>query len=88
MSANEDDVGLSVTGSDGVSTRRVPAVPCGVAASEHDGTTSCIGIPGRVKTEQAMQVVMEAGNVSPLDVADTVTAQGGIGRLSDEGCDF
>ena len=55
------DVGLSVTGSDGISTRRVPAVPCGTAASENDGTTSCVGIPGRVTDEDPDKDVPKGG---------------------------
>jgi hypothetical protein len=37
--------GLNVIAPDGVSTRTVRAVPCGVAARETDGTTTCVGIP-------------------------------------------
>jgi hypothetical protein len=33
---------------DDVSLRPVPARPCGVAAHETDGTTTCIGIPDRL----------------------------------------
>jgi hypothetical protein len=43
------DAGLDKVASDGVSTRTVPAVPCGKAARETDGTTTCIGIPGPVR---------------------------------------
>ena len=39
--------GLSRRGPDGASTVIVAARPCGVAAHETDGTTSCIGIPNR-----------------------------------------
>jgi hypothetical protein len=39
--------GLSRPGPDGVSTVIVAARPCGVAAHETDGTTTCIGIPSR-----------------------------------------
>jgi hypothetical protein len=39
--------GLAKPGPDGVSTVIVAARPCGVAARETDGTTTCIGIPGR-----------------------------------------
>lgn len=39
--------GLARPGSDGVSTVIVRARPCGVAAHETDGTTTCIGIPSR-----------------------------------------
>jgi hypothetical protein len=38
--------GLAKTGPDGVSTVIVAARPCGTAAHETDGTTTCIGIPG------------------------------------------
>jgi hypothetical protein len=37
--------GRDVVASDGVSTKTVKAVPCGTAARETDGTTTCIGIP-------------------------------------------
>jgi hypothetical protein len=37
--------GLSRPGSDGVSTVIVEAQPCGVAAHETDGFTTCVGIP-------------------------------------------
>jgi hypothetical protein len=40
-------VGLAVPGPDGISTRTVKARPCGVAAHETDGFTTCIGIPAR-----------------------------------------
>ena len=36
--------GLNVVARDGVSTRTVEAVPCGLAARETDGTTTCVGI--------------------------------------------
>jgi hypothetical protein len=39
--------GLSRSGPDGVSTVIMAARACGVAAHETDGTTTCIGIPGR-----------------------------------------
>jgi hypothetical protein len=39
--------GLARPGSDGVSTVIVRARPCGVAAHETDGTTTCVGIPSR-----------------------------------------
>jgi hypothetical protein len=38
-------VGLAEPGPDGVSTRIVKPKPCGVAAHETDGTTTCVGIP-------------------------------------------
>ena len=37
--------GRTILGSDG-STKTVRAVPCGKAARETDGSTTCIGIPG------------------------------------------
>ena len=37
--------GLDVVADDGVSTKNVRAVPCGTAARETDGTTTCVGIP-------------------------------------------
>jgi hypothetical protein len=37
--------GLSTVAPDGVSTKTVKAVPCGTAARETDGFTTCIGIP-------------------------------------------
>ena len=42
--------GLNKTASDGVSTITVPAVPCSTSARETDGTTTCVGIPGRVNS--------------------------------------
>jgi hypothetical protein len=39
--------GLARTAEDGVSTTVVPARPCSRAAHETDGTTTCVGIPGR-----------------------------------------
>ena len=39
--------GLNVVAPDGVSTRRVKAVPCSTAARETDGSTTCVGIPAR-----------------------------------------
>ena len=39
--------GLSVPAPDGVSSRTVKAVPCGLAARETDGFTTCVGIPDR-----------------------------------------
>lgn len=38
-------VGLAKPGPDGVSTRIVAPKPCGVAAHETDGTTTCVGVP-------------------------------------------
>ena len=37
--------GLNTVAPDGVSTRTVKAVPCGAAARETDGFTTCVGIP-------------------------------------------
>ena len=39
--------GFAVLAADGVSTRIVAARPCGVAAHETDGTTTCVGISKR-----------------------------------------
>ena len=39
--------GLATIAADGVSTKIVPARPCSRAARETDGTTTCVGIPGR-----------------------------------------
>jgi len=39
--------GLNVVGPDGVSTRSVKAVPCGLVARETDGFTTCVGIPDK-----------------------------------------
>lgn len=38
------DAGLDQVDADGVSTKTVGAVPCGTAARETDGTTTCVGI--------------------------------------------
>jgi hypothetical protein len=37
--------GLDKVGDDGISTKTVKAVPCGAAARETDGFTTCVGIP-------------------------------------------
>jgi hypothetical protein len=39
--------GLAIPGPDGVSTVIVAPRPCGVAAHETDGTTTCVGIPSK-----------------------------------------
>jgi hypothetical protein len=44
--------GLLVPGEDGVSTRTVRAVPCGRAARETDGSTTCVGIPDQGATRR------------------------------------
>ena len=36
--------GLNIVGPDGVSSKTVEAAPCGLAARETDGTTTCVGI--------------------------------------------
>jgi hypothetical protein len=41
--------GLDIVAPDGVSTKVVRAVPCGTAARETDGTTTCVGIPGPIR---------------------------------------
>jgi hypothetical protein len=40
--------GLDIVASDGVSTKTVKAVPCGTAARETDGFTTCVGIPNEL----------------------------------------
>ena len=42
-------IGRDVVADDGVSTKTVRAVPCGTAARETDGTTTCIGIRGALE---------------------------------------
>jgi hypothetical protein len=39
--------GLTKPTADGVGTKVVPAKPCSEAAHETDGTTTCVGIPGK-----------------------------------------
>jgi hypothetical protein len=39
------ETGLDKVASDGVSTVTVKAAPCGAAARETDGFTTCVGIP-------------------------------------------
>jgi hypothetical protein len=39
--------GLAKPSADGTSTTIVPARPCSTAARETDGTTTCVGIPGK-----------------------------------------
>jgi hypothetical protein len=39
-----DGTGADKVAADGVSTRRVKALPCGVVARETDGFTTCVGI--------------------------------------------
>jgi len=41
---------LNVVGPDGISTKVVKAIPCSTAARETDGTTTCLGIPGPIRT--------------------------------------
>jgi hypothetical protein len=43
--------GLDEVGPDGISTKVVKAVPCSTAARETDGTTTCIGIPGPIRSD-------------------------------------
>lgn len=45
-----EDTGLDKVAEDGISTKRVKAIPCSTAARETDGTTTCIGIPDRRKS--------------------------------------
>jgi hypothetical protein len=44
------DAGLDKVASDGISTRTVRAAPCSTAARETDGTTTCVGIPGPIRS--------------------------------------
>jgi hypothetical protein len=44
------DAGLDKVASDGVSTRTVRSVPCSTAARGTDGTTTCVGIPGPIRS--------------------------------------
>ena len=44
--------GLNIVGPDGVSTKTVKAVPCGLAARETDGTTTCVGISEGAKAKR------------------------------------
>jgi hypothetical protein len=44
--------GLNIVGPDGVSTKTVKAAPCGLAARETDGTTTCIGISEGAKAKK------------------------------------
>jgi hypothetical protein len=39
--------GLAKPAEDGIATKIVPARPCSTAARETDGTTTCVGIPGK-----------------------------------------
>lgn len=49
------DTGLNQVGSDGLSTKTVPARPCTTYARETDGTTTCVGIPGRTEGSGAVR---------------------------------
>ena len=40
--------GLNVVAQDGVSTKTVKAVPCGLVARETDGSTTCVGISDEI----------------------------------------
>jgi hypothetical protein len=44
--------GLNIVGPDGVSTKTVKAAPCGLAARETDGTTTCVGISEGAKAKK------------------------------------
>jgi hypothetical protein len=44
--------GLNIVGPDGVSTKTVKAAPCGLAARETDGTTTCVGISEDAKAKK------------------------------------
>jgi hypothetical protein len=41
----DTETGLDKVAGDGVSTKTVKAAPCGAAAMETDGFTTCVGIP-------------------------------------------
>jgi hypothetical protein len=41
--------GLATPAADGVSTRIVAPKPCGTAAHETDGTTTCVGLPSKAR---------------------------------------
>lgn len=43
----DSSTGLDKVAKDGISTEVVKAAPCGAAAHETDGTTTCVGIPDR-----------------------------------------
>ena len=45
--APNSSTGLAKPAEDGISTKIVPAKPCGTAARETDGTTTCVGIPSK-----------------------------------------
>ena len=45
--APNSSTGLAKSAEDGISTKIVPAKPCGTAARETDGTTTCVGIPSK-----------------------------------------
>jgi hypothetical protein len=46
------DTGLDKVADDGISTKTVRAVPCSLAARETDGTTTCVGIPDRSRSNR------------------------------------
>jgi hypothetical protein len=46
LPAEDTGTGLDIVAADGLSTKRVKAVPCSKAARETDGFTTCVGLPG------------------------------------------
>jgi hypothetical protein len=45
LPAQDTGPGLNVAAPDGIGTKAAKAVPCGTAARETDGFTTCVGIP-------------------------------------------
>lgn len=64
------DAGVDKVAADGVSTKTVRAVPCGTAARETDGSTTCVGIPGTPVRERAAE---KSGNGSYARETDGAT---------------
>jgi hypothetical protein len=56
--SDDGSPGLDVAGPDG-STKQVKPIPCGTAASETDGSTTCVGIEGdskrKIRRKQKMK---------------------------------
>ena len=52
-SKNSSGAGSNTIGQEDDSTRKVKAVPCGVAAKETDGSTTCIGIPDQTSNRRS-----------------------------------
>jgi hypothetical protein len=47
-----EQIGRDIVADDGVSTKTVRAAPCTTAARETDGTTTCVGIPGKPQRQR------------------------------------